>query len=123
MKRTTGKYLFHLLALLVAVCAVSMSFSAAAEDSADNAAGAAAYKSKCNACHGPDGSGNTPVGKSLKVADLRTEAVQKKTDAELVQFIAEGKGNMPSFKNSTPEDEIKAIVEHVRFLGAKAKAH
>src|SRR5437773_587501 len=44
--------------------------------------GAAIYKTKCNACHGPDGSGQTPVGKSLKLGDLRSPEVQKMTDAE-----------------------------------------
>jgi cytochrome c6 len=118
-----NRSILNLVVLFVTTLALSAPFLALADETADNPAGAAAYKSKCNACHGPDGSGNTPVGKSLKVADLRTDAVQKKTDVELVQFIGEGKGNMPSFKNSTPEDQIKAIVAHVRFLGAKKKAN
>ena len=33
--------------------------------------GAAIYKTRCAPCHRPDGSGQTPVGKNLKVQDLR----------------------------------------------------
>jgi mono/diheme cytochrome c family protein len=99
------------------VGAISSSF-AAAQGSQDSGAGV--YKAKCATCHGQDGSGNTPVGKSLKVADLRSAEVQKKTDAELAQSVVEGKGNMPSFKSSTTEDEIHAVVMYVRSLAPKA---
>lgn len=84
----------------------------------DNAAGAASFKAKCQTCHGADGAGS-PLGKSLKVPDLGTPEVQSKSDAELIQFISEGKGNMPSFKSSTKEDELKAIVAHLRTFAKK----
>jgi mono/diheme cytochrome c family protein len=83
----------------------------------DAAASASVYKAKCLACHAPDGSGNTPVGKSLKSADLRSAEVQKKSDADLAQTVAEGKGNMPAFKPSLSDDEIHAVVAYVRTLG------
>jgi mono/diheme cytochrome c family protein len=97
--------------------AIPSSF-AAAQGSQDGGAGV--YKTKCATCHGQDGSGNTPLGKSLKVADLRSAEVQKKTDAELAQSVTEGKGNMPSFKSSITEDEIHALVTYVRTLAPKA---
>ena len=85
----------------------------------DSDAGAGPYKTKCLVCHAADGSGNTPVGKSLKSADLRAPEVQKKSDAELAELIATGKGNMPSFKSSTSDDELHALVTHIRTFGAK----
>lgn len=85
----------------------------------DNAAGASVYKAKCATCHGQDGSGNTPVGKSLQVADLRSAAVQSKSDAELTQSVTEGKGNMPGFKGNITEDEIHSVVTFVRTFAAK----
>ncbi len=33
----------------------------------------ALFKSKCAACHGPDGSGNVPMGKTLGVTDLKAD--------------------------------------------------
>jgi mono/diheme cytochrome c family protein len=84
----------------------------------DNAAGASVYKSKCITCHGPNG-GGTAVGKSLKVADLRSAEVQSKSDAELTQVVSDGKGNMPGFKGNITDDEIHAVLAHVRTLAAK----
>ena len=54
--------------------------------------GAAIYKAKCASCHGADGSGQTPMGKSLKLRDLRSPDVQKQTDAELYQVDSRRKG-------------------------------
>jgi mono/diheme cytochrome c family protein len=89
--------------------------SAAAEESA----GANVYKAKCLTCHAKDGSGNTPVGKSLQSADLRSPEVQKKSDAELTESISEGKGNMPALKTLITEDEIHSVLSYVRTLAPK----
>ena len=91
--------------------------SAAAEDSA----GVNVYKAKCLTCHAKDGSGDTPVGKSLQSADLRSPEVQKKSDADLTESISEGKGNMPSFKTMLSEDEIHSVLGYVRTLAAKGE--
>lgn len=80
-----------------------------------SAAATATYQSKCAMCHGPDGAGSE-VGKSLNVPDLRSPAVQKLPDAQLTQIIADGKGGMPSFKGSLSEDQIHALVTHIRSL-------
>lgn len=107
-------------AFALAVLGVLIFSTWSARASADgNDSGAALFKTKCVACHGPDGSGDTPVGKSLKSADLRSPEVQKKSNAELAEFITTGKGNMPSFRSSTTDDEIRAIVAHVRTFAAK----
>jgi mono/diheme cytochrome c family protein len=89
---------------------------------ADTAAGATVYSAKCMTCHAKDGSGNTPVGKSLQSADLRSPEVQKKSDAELTESISEGKGNMPAFKTMLSEDEIHSVLGYVRTLAAKGGA-
>jgi cytochrome c6 len=90
--------------------------------SQDVAAGAEIFKSKCVVCHGPDGSGNTSVGKSLKVADLRSAEIQKKSDAELTQSISDGKNNMPGFKGDLSDDDIHTVLSYVRTLAAKGAA-
>jgi mono/diheme cytochrome c family protein len=86
----------------------------------ENEAGQAAFKKHCVACHGTDGAG-TPLGKSLKAADLRSPEVQKKSDAELAQSIAEGKGNMPPSKQILDPEQIQAVVKYVRELGKTAQ--
>ena len=81
--------------------------------------GAALFKSKCAACHGPDGKGETPVGKTLKVASLGSAEVQKLSDADLEKAISDGKGKMPAFKGKLAADELKAVVAFVRTLKGK----
>jgi len=78
--------------------------------------GAALYKSKCAMCHGPDGSGQTPMGKTLKLRNLGSAEVQKQTDAELVKWISDGKGKMPAYKGKMSADEITAVVAFIRTL-------
>ena len=78
--------------------------------------GAALYKSKCAMCHGADGAGQTPMGKNMKLRDLRSADVQKQTDAELAKWIADGKGKMPAYKSKMSADEINALVAFIRTL-------
>jgi mono/diheme cytochrome c family protein len=84
----------------------------------DSAASSATFRTKCTMCHGPDGSGSE-VGKSMNVPDLRSPAVQKLPDGELAQVIANGKGGMPSFKNSLSADQVHSLVAHIRSLRGK----
>jgi mono/diheme cytochrome c family protein len=104
--------------IVLIVVAITAGASPAAGQDAPN--GATVFKSKCVTCHGSDGSG-TAVGKSLKVADLRSDEVQKKSDAELIQSVSDGKGNMPGFKGNITDDEIHAAITFVRTLAAKKK--
>jgi mono/diheme cytochrome c family protein len=84
----------------------------------DSAASSAMFGTKCAMCHGQDG-GGSEVGKSMNVPDLRSPAAQKLPDAELAQIIANGKGGMPSFKNSLSDEQIHALVTHIRSLHQK----
>ena len=78
--------------------------------------GAAVYKAKCAMCHAADGSGMTPMGKSMKLRDLRSPEVQKQSDAELTKVTADGKGKMPAYKGKLTDAEIAAVVAHMRTL-------
>lgn len=103
----------------VAMLVIAITMAASPAVGQGNKAGADVYKAKCATCHGQDGSGDTPVGKSLQVADLRSAAVQGKSDAELTQAVTDGKGNMPGFKGNITDDEIHAVVTFVRTFAAK----
>lgn len=76
--------------------------------------GAAIFKSKCAMCHGPDGKGQTPVGKTMKARDLGLPEVQKQTDEALGKVVADGKGKMPGYRSSLGPDDIKQVVAFVR---------
>jgi len=77
------------------------------------------FKAKCAACHGPDGSGGTPMGKKFNLRDLRSAEVQKQSDVQLSSIVAKGKDKMPAFEKSLAADQIKQLVTHVRELGKK----
>jgi mono/diheme cytochrome c family protein len=78
--------------------------------------GAAVYKAKCASCHGPDGKGETSIGKSMKLKSLASAEVQKTSDADLTKTISDGKGKMPAYKAKLSPDEIKALVAYIRTL-------
>ena len=99
-----------LLLVLAFLIAAPSSFAGGGAD------GAALYKSKCALCHGADGAGQTPMGKNMKLRDLRSADVQKQTDAELAKWIADGKGKMPAYKSKMSAEEINALVAFIRTL-------
>jgi len=76
--------------------------------------GAAIYKAKCATCHAANGDGQTAMGKSMKLRDLGSADVQKQSDKELSDITANGKGKMPAYKGKLSDDDIKALVAHMR---------
>jgi mono/diheme cytochrome c family protein len=100
------------LAVLLAVGTLA----AAGDSASNNDKGKAAFKANCIACHGSNGAG-TPLGKSIQAPDLRSQEIQKKSDAELSQTIADGKNNMPSFKRTLNPEQVQAVITYVRELG------
>ena len=99
------------IVLLLAI--VAMMLAPLAAFAAD---GAAVYKAKCATCHGPDGKGETSIGKSMKLKSLASADVQKTSDAELTKVISDGKGKMPAYKGNLSADEIKALVAFIHTL-------
>jgi cytochrome c6 len=77
------------------------------------------YKTHCALCHAPDGSGSSPSGKALKAEDLRSDVVQKKSDAELTAAVTNGKGKMPAFGKKLKPDQIAQLVAYIRALPKK----
>ena len=77
------------------------------------------YKAKCAACHAPDGSGNTPAGKTLGVGDLRLPDTQKLSDTQLAVIVAKGKNKMPGYEKSLTSDQIKGLVAFIRELAKR----
>ena len=100
---------YRRLAVLV-VIVLALTVPAFAND------GAAVFKSKCAMCHGADGSGNTTMGKNMKLRDLGSADVQKQTDAQLTAIIADGKAKMPAYKAKLSAAEITAQVAYIRGL-------
>jgi len=111
----TGVFAVAASALVILASLALASRAVAADDVA-----AQAYKSNCVVCHGADGTG-TPTGKSLKVPDLHSDVVQKMTDAQIEEQIANGKNNMPPFKSTLTKAQITALAAYVHSEFGKKK--
>ena len=98
--------------LMLALLMLSFVGISAAQDP-----GKAIFTSKCALCHGPDGRGNTSIGKSLKIADLHSADVQKLSDADLETVITNGKNKMPPFKGKLTDAQILQVISYIRTLG------
>jgi len=77
---------------------------------------AAIYKSKCQVCHGPDGAGDTTMGKKLGTKDFHAPEVAKMTDAELFDITKKGKAKMPAYDGKLTDAQIKDLVKYIRTL-------
>jgi len=77
------------------------------------------FKTNCTLCHSDDGSGSSSTGKALKAKDLRSEEVQKQTDAALAEVITKGKGKMPAFGAKINADGVTSLVAYIRALAKK----
>jgi cytochrome c6 len=77
------------------------------------------FKTNCALCHSGDGSGDNPTGKALHAKDLRSDDVQKESDAALSEVITKGRGKMPAFGAKLKPDDIQKLVVYVRSLAKK----
>jgi mono/diheme cytochrome c family protein len=94
--------------IAAAVAALALALPALADEGAD------LFKAKCASCHGPDGKGDVPIGRTLKVKSL----VQTKlSPAEIDKIVAEGKPGtkMVAVKSLSPEQR-KAVAAFVKTL-------
>jgi mono/diheme cytochrome c family protein len=79
--------------------------------------GAADFKAKCAMCHGPDGKGETAMGKKFGLKDLGSAEVQAKSDADLHTTIAKGKDKMPGYEaKGMSKEQIDDLVKFIRTL-------
>ena len=93
---------------------VAGAVSARAADAKEN------WDKNCKVCHGADGKGKTKMGEKSGVKDYTDAKVQEgmKDDA-MIKAIKEGvkegeKTKMKAFGDVLSDDEIKALVKHVR---------
>lgn len=80
------------------------------------------YQLNCMICHKDSGKGGkvSIEGKSINAEDLTTENMKKVTDEKLVGYVTNGieDEGMPAFKDKMTQEEIRAVVAHIRVLQA-----
>jgi mono/diheme cytochrome c family protein len=79
--------------------------------------GESLFKAKCAMCHAADGSGQSPMGKSLKVPDLHSAEIQGRSEAELKAAISKGKNKMPAYEGKLSKEQIDKLADYIRKLG------
>ena len=70
------------------------------------------YKAKCAMCHGANGEGKA----AMKTKDFGSADVQKMSDADLTEAIANGKPPMKAYKDSLSKEQIADLVKWIRTL-------
>ena len=103
---TGSRGMVYVLALAVLCLMVVQSVSAQG--------GADLFKQKCAMCHGPDGKGQTTMGKNFGLRPLSSPEVQKQSDAQLKDIVLKGKGKMPAQK--VTDAQAGDLVKFVRSL-------
>lgn len=81
--------------------------------------GAKIYADRCALCHGATGHGDGPASAGLdpKPRNHTDGAYMNNlTDEELSKVVHEGKGAMPAWKDVLSDEEIQAVIQHVRSL-------
>jgi cytochrome c6 len=96
--------------LVVAGMTLAPAKHAAAQEASD------LYKTKCQACHGTDGKGETAAGKKLGAKDFHSPEVSKMSDAELIAVTKTGKEKMPAYDKKLTDDQIKQLITYIRTL-------
>jgi len=91
--------------------ALALSVSFLLAGAAQAADGKALYGSKCAVCHGPDGKGQSAMGKKLGVKDL---SITKLSAGDIEGTISKGKGKMTPFEGKLSAEEIKAVGAFVK---------
>ena len=105
-----------MLKLVIRAAAITFALSLASGSGPAQTGAADTYKSKCIACHGPDGLGNTPVGKAMAVKPYNAPDVLKLSNADLTTIIKNGKNKMPAFNGKLTDAQIKDLVVYIHTL-------
>jgi cytochrome c6 len=100
-----------LLIGLTALVLIAVAAPVSAQNSPD-----ALYKAKCQACHGPDGKGETAAGQKMGAKDFHSPEVTKMSDVELFDITKKGKEKMPAYDKKLTDEQIKGLIKYIRTL-------
>ncbi len=78
--------------------------------------GADVYASKCKMCHGADGTPPAAMAKSMGIKDMKSDDVQKMSEADIKMVVEKGKGKMTGFAGKLTPDQIDAVSKYVKSM-------
>ena len=83
----------------------------------DVATGKIMFVRYCIGCHGPEGGGDGyRFLRGPDPANLKSPSTRKKSDADLLKTIHDGKPNMPPWNTRLSEKESRDVLAYVRTL-------
>ncbi|HSB44898.1 MAG TPA: cytochrome c [Nitrospira sp.] len=82
--------------------------------SGDVARGKTLFVRNCAGCHGSQGKGDGYRILGADPADLTSPSITKKSDADLLKTIHDGKPNMPAWNVHLSEDQSRDVLAYVR---------
>jgi len=103
------KKLFFISGLIAALTSITIAADAKAN-----------WEKHCQKCHGADGKGQTKMGRQSGAKDYTDSKVQAElTDEKAIKIIKEGlvekgKKKMDPYGDKLTDDEIKALLTHIR---------
>jgi mono/diheme cytochrome c family protein len=110
--------------ILLAVCVSGLLYggivqgqSEAKVPRGDTARGKTLFVRNCAGCHGAAGGGDGYRLLGPDPANLTAPSTSRKSDAELLKTIHNGKPNMPAWKGNLSESQSRDVLAYVRTLG------
>jgi len=83
------------------------------------------YRTNCARCHGAEGHGDTPLGRTFNAPDFTDqkwwqEHAAMTSTRSLAAIVTNGKGSMPGFARKLTRSEINMLVAHVRSFRSRS---
>jgi mono/diheme cytochrome c family protein len=83
--------------------------------------GEAIYQAQCAKCHGVDGSGDTPVGKAMKIPSLRDARFAAPDAVAMIVEHLETSEKHAAIRGKLSAQEIEAVARAVQALAASSQ--
>ena len=78
------------------------------------------FSTKCVSCHAKDGGGKTAFAQKATMPDLRTAAIQSKSDRDLHDSIGRGQGHKvyphAYLMRGMTEGQLNAVIGYIRSI-------
>ncbi len=122
------KYLFLALIVLITLRLTAQEWVAPAEEAvklspfsfndSTRKVGADLYNTNCKSCHGDPGKNNV-INLVPAPPDIASVKMQTNTDGSIHFKLIQGKGTMPSFKNTISSGDLWRVISYIRSYNEK----
>ncbi len=122
------KYLFLVLIVLFSISLSAQEWVVPAEEGvklspfafndSTRKAGVELYNTNCKSCHGDPGKNNV-INLVPLPPDVASVKLQSNTDGALHYKLIQGKGTMPSFKNTISSGDLWRVISYIRSFNEK----